>query len=122
MSKRPSDLPDFNNPPLDEVALSVQFEPIQGLQTPQIGLFWSTLRRDFLKTEQHPPLDPVIEQFGPALRPSVRFEISNAHPEPRCWFLREDSTDLIRATRIAVSAIPVSQVFIWCHVITNQLL
>jgi uncharacterized protein (TIGR04255 family) len=96
MSNRPSDLPDFHNPPLDEVALSVQFDPIQGLQTPQIGLFWSKLRSEFPKTEQHPPLDPVIERFGPPPRPSGRFEISNAPPAPRCWFLKEDSTELIQ--------------------------
>ncbi|HED19571.1 MAG TPA: TIGR04255 family protein [Gammaproteobacteria bacterium] len=96
MSNRPSNLPDFDRPPLDEVALSVQFDPIQRLQTPQIGLFWSELRSAFPKTEQHPPLDPVTERFGPSPRPSVRFEISNAPPAPRCWFLKEDSTELIQ--------------------------
>ena len=35
------DLPDFEAPPLIEVAISVQFEPIPDLQTPQIGLLWS---------------------------------------------------------------------------------
>lgn len=96
MYKRPQDLPDFDKPPLDEVALSVQFNPIPGLQTAQIGLLWSKFRKDFPKTEQHPPLDPLTERFGPPTRPSVHLELATSPPAPRCWFLREDGSELIQ--------------------------
>lgn len=96
MDTRPSDLPDFKYPPLDEVALSVQFNPIAGLQSPQLGLLWSGFREQFPNTEQHPPLDPIIENFGPPTRPSVRLEMTNTLPIPRCWFLKEDGTELIQ--------------------------
>jgi len=96
MYNRPQDLPDFDNPPLDEVALSVQFDPIPGLQTAQIGLLWSKFRKDFPKTEQHPPLDSITERFGPPKRPSVQLELAMSPPAPRCWFLKEDGTELIQ--------------------------
>jgi uncharacterized protein (TIGR04255 family) len=96
MDKRPNELPDFARPPLDEVALSVQFDPLPALQTPQIGLLWAKLRADFPHTEQHAPLDPVIERFGQPARSSLRFEFSNAPAAPRCWFLKQDGTELIQ--------------------------
>ncbi len=96
MDSQERDLPDFENPPLTEVALSVQFDPLPGLQTPQIGLLWSTFRERFPRTEQHPPLDPLIEKFEPPSQPSIRLEISNAPPAPRCWFLNEAGSELIQ--------------------------
>lgn len=96
MNTRPDDLPDFEAPPLDEVALSVQFQPIQGLLTPHIGLLWEKYRSQFPITEQHQPLDPVIERFGHPGSPSLKFELSKSPPSPRCWFLNKDSTELIQ--------------------------
>lgn len=96
MNTRLNDLPNFEAPPLDEVALSVQFQPIPGLQTPQIGLLWENYKDRFPRTEQHPPLDPVEERFGPPVSPSVKFELSTSPPLPRCWFLNEESTELIQ--------------------------
>jgi len=96
MDSKERDLPDFENPPLTEVAISVQFDSLPDLQTPQIGLLWSKFRDRFPKTEQHPPLDPIIEKFGPPSQPSIRLEISNAPPAPRCWFLNEAGSELIQ--------------------------
>jgi len=91
-------LPDFQNPPVVEVALAVQFEPLTALRTPHLGLLWSIWRDRFGKTEEHPPLDPVMERFGtPALLgggPGIR--IASAPPVPRCWFLNESGTELIQ--------------------------
>ena len=67
-------LPSYENPPVVEVALSVQFEGPQTLRTPELGLFWQGLRDRFPKLEEHPPLDSVIGQFGRLPRPgSPRF-------------------------------------------------
>ena len=70
-------LPDFAKPPLAEVALSVQFEPLEKMRTPQIGLLWNDFRQRFPDTEEHPPLDSVIERFGipRASAPEVRMQM-----------------------------------------------
>jgi len=91
-------LPDFNNPPVTEVALSVQFEPVSGLRTPQLGLLWQEFRERFPKTEEHPPLESVIEQFGirPTRKGEVRFEMLEGPPMLRYWFLNQKGTELIQ--------------------------
>ena len=91
-------LPEFANPPLAEVALSVQFEPLEKLRTPQIGLLWSEFRQRFPVTEEHAPLDSEFERFG-APRTSaiqVRMQMLETLPVPRVWFLNETGTELIQ--------------------------
>jgi uncharacterized protein (TIGR04255 family) len=96
MSNVQPPLPDFADPPVTEVALSVQFDPLTALRTPHLGLLWRRFRDRFRKTEEHLPLPPVIEKFG-LLGPAklgVRFE---AIPSvPRCWFLNETGTELMQ--------------------------
>lgn len=91
-------LPDFTNPPVVEVALSVQFEPLSNLRTPQAGLLWSQFRAQFPKIEEHPTLNSVIEKFGVhRSRPvGIRIEMENKPPMPRCWFLNTSGTELIQ--------------------------
>ncbi len=96
MADSESQLPDFENPPLTEVAISVQFESLPALQVPQIGLLWSKFRDRFPNTEQHTPLDPVIESFEQPVHPKIQFEISNVPPVPRCWFLNDAGSELVQ--------------------------
>jgi uncharacterized protein (TIGR04255 family) len=95
-----SSLPEFENPPLIEVALSVQFERLESLRSPQLGLVWQQFRDRFPKTEEHAPLDPVFEQFGSRPgRPGVRLELVSAPPSPRLWFLNEAGTELVQVQK-----------------------
>ena len=91
-------LPEFDNPPVVEVALSVQFDPLPELRTPQLGLLWQTVRERFPRIEEHPPLEPSVETFGtrPAAEPGVRFEMMRRLPVPRVWFLNREGTELIQ--------------------------
>ena len=94
----PSALPDFTDPPVVEVALSLQYEPLTALRTPAMGLLWSEFRDRFPKDEEHAPLDPVIERFGVKVpqKVGVRVEMMQKPPVPRCWFLNEAGTELIQ--------------------------
>jgi len=98
MSDMQSPFPDFTDPPVVEVVLGVQYEPLPALRTPQIGLLWSEFREHFPKLEEHAPLDPMMERFGIAGTPraNVRFEMMQKPPVPRCWFLNEAGTELIQ--------------------------
>ncbi len=97
MSARPAGLPEFANPPLVEVALSVQFAPLAKLRSAQIGALWAAIfRRDFPRTEEHMPLPASREEFDRGVAPSVRVEFSDRPPVPRFWFLNEAGTELVQ--------------------------
>ncbi len=91
-------LPEFDNPPVTEVALSVQFERLDSLKTPQLGYIWGAFRERFPKTEEQPPLEPVVEQFGPrrGRRPGVRLQLSPGPLRPRIWLINEVGTELVQ--------------------------
>jgi uncharacterized protein (TIGR04255 family) len=95
-------LPDYDNPPINEVVLGVQADTLK-LTTPLIGLFWTLSRDVYPEFQVHPALDPVIELFGeemprtigPGSRvPALRLL---AQPEtPRCWFIEESGSRLVQ--------------------------
>jgi len=94
---RPSHLPDFENPPVTEVVLSIQFERLRfGIR--DIGLLWREFRSAFPGFEERPPLQAVFERFEPGAlsAPEVRFELVDKPPMPRIWFLNEAGTVLIQ--------------------------
>jgi uncharacterized protein (TIGR04255 family) len=91
-------LPEFENPPVTEVALSVQFDKLARMGTPQLGCIWLEFRDRFPKTEDHPPLEPTFEQFGRKAAGShgVRLQIVSTPPCPRLWFLNESGSELVQ--------------------------
>lgn len=93
---RKRDLPDFTNPPVIEVAISVQFERLTGLHTAHLGLLWNEFRNRFPRTEEHPPTNPVIENLGVFRPPQLRVQVETVMPVPRVWFLNEAGTELIQ--------------------------
>ena len=96
MASSKGNLPEFHNPPLTEVLISVQFDPIPDLQVPQIGLFWSRIRDRFPSTEQHPPLEPATEKFGPPTPQKIQLSFYQAPPLSRTWFLNGRGSELIQ--------------------------
>lgn len=90
------DLPDFDAPPVVEVSLSVQFDPLPNLRATQIGLLWNQFRDRFPKTEEHGPIDPQFELFGQQKSTRPRLELMETPPLPRFWFLNEAGTELIQ--------------------------
>ena len=96
MAAEQASLPDFERPPVVEVALSIQFEAIADLRAIQLGALWGEFRERYPRAEEQAPLEPVFEEFGlPApMRPRIRLE--RIPPVPRCWFTTEDSTHLLQ--------------------------
>lgn len=94
----PGDLPEFERPPLVEVVLGVQFEPLERLRVVHLGLLWQDFRDRFPRTEEQVPLEPAVELFG-ATRPTqplVRFTVRERPPVPRVWLLSHSGTELIQ--------------------------
>ena len=61
---RPADLPNFNKPPVTEVALSVQFDTIAAFSNVYAGLLWAGCRSEYPVASEKPSLPPQFETFG----------------------------------------------------------
>jgi hypothetical protein len=100
----PPTLPEFEKPPVVEVALSVQFDRLNA-SVAHLGLLWHRFRDRFGQVEEKPELPPAFERFGPAKRmPGVRFEVG-AVPGLRLWFLDEKGSELIQVQRVSTATL-----------------
>lgn len=50
----PTDLPDFENPPAVETLLGFYYAPLGGWTTPNFGLFWQEIRKEYPRVEVQP--------------------------------------------------------------------
>ncbi len=99
VSERPADLPEFDNPPVSEVVLSVQFSELQKYRLIHVGLLWDRFRRSgFNDFSEHLPLEQRYETFGPQETPQPKLKIitSKEMPMPRFWFIKEGGNELVQ--------------------------
>ncbi len=97
MTRRPTDLPDYASPPVSEVVLGVQFNSLDGLLAPHLGLIWNEFKAQFPLIEQHLPLDPAFETFGDRAAPALqmpRWMLSA--PTPRIYLVNTKRTELLQ--------------------------
>lgn len=94
-------MPRFDSPPVLETALSAAFSPLEGWGVPHFGILWSRIRDQFPEFKVHPPLEAEVEKFGsaPVAEPAMQFQLLDGLPEPRCWFLHQDKSQLIQVQR-----------------------
>jgi uncharacterized protein (TIGR04255 family) len=93
---RRSDSPDFSNPPVVEVALSVSFEPLNGYTSAHTGLYWNRVRDQFERAEEHPPYKiPLENEVAEPTARGMNVEVLK-HLEPRIWLVNSDETELIQ--------------------------
>jgi len=88
--------PDFNRPPVVEVAISVHFDELGGFKPLHFGLLWERLRDRYPKTEFYPAVGPTIELFDTKGAPNVAFRFDTNLPVGRCWYLNESGTELLQ--------------------------
>jgi uncharacterized protein (TIGR04255 family) len=91
-------LPKFIHPPVVEVALSVQFQPVLGFTAAHIGLIWNKFRDRFPSVEQHVPIASLIERKGVSNRQlAEQFIFSpEANLTPRLWMINKSSDQLLQ--------------------------
>jgi uncharacterized protein (TIGR04255 family) len=95
-SGRPS--PAFDNPPVIETLLGVQFIPLK-LSVVHLGLFWARVREMYPLYRIQPPLSVAVEDFESGPR-NINVELKTlAEPPIRCWFITEDEAHLIQVQR-----------------------
>ena len=90
-------LPDFDEPPVIETVLGVEFAPLEKWSIPHFGLFWARIKDDYPHHQALPPISSRIEKFGAETKqpqpPKLELvsEIS-----VRCWFVNTPKTRLIQ--------------------------
>jgi uncharacterized protein (TIGR04255 family) len=90
-------LANFENPPVIETVLSLQFEKLAALQTVHLGLFWRKVRDRYPRTEDRPALAPVFERFPEQHHGGrVQFETSEILSLPRLLLLDDAGAELIQ--------------------------
>lgn len=94
--ERPFDLPDFENPPLSEVALGVQFVPPDKYSQIFAKDVWDLYRREYPILNQVEPIPPVFETFGTRPLADGAISLQGGVTHDRYWFISEDSKDLIQ--------------------------
>ncbi len=89
-----TDLPEFDNPPVVEVAIGVQFRPLPGLQGLNLAPLQAVWRDAYPVTQEHPPVMPVIEG-DPQGAGQLRLSLLPV-PVVRQWFLSESGNELVQ--------------------------
>ncbi|HWQ36012.1 MAG TPA: TIGR04255 family protein [Blastocatellia bacterium] len=92
-------LPKFDNPPLIEAALGIEFEPLQRWDILHFGLFWGQIRNKYPQYIIQPPLDSQLEVFGESNKQVTMTFPFVGPPEVRCWFINQPQTWLLQVQR-----------------------
>ncbi|WP_425616035.1 TIGR04255 family protein [Anatilimnocola sp. NA78] len=82
----------YGQPPLVEVAMSVQFAPPKGFHLGHFGVLWSLMRGDYTQAKATQPIIPIPDDFGnkgPWLPQTLRLALIDS---PECR-LQMNSTD-----------------------------
>jgi uncharacterized protein (TIGR04255 family) len=87
---RPSELPDYTNPPIDEVILGAQFNRLPNFTQAHVGLLWSEVKDKYPRTQDQPPL---IGPFKPEMSGVPFFQNAGAF---RVWLLSADDTEILQ--------------------------
>lgn len=84
--------PHFNKPPINEVAICVVFNKIDGFQAVHFGEFWAKIRENFPKVQDVAPLKNVTDLDGQ----TIEVQFSSTPPLPRVWFEGTTRHELIQ--------------------------
>lgn len=94
-----ADYPDFDKPPVVEVALAVHFAQLPGLNAARVGAYWWTgLRDEYTVTGQRPRMTPTVEMAdGSVLTQMLQLPLGGPPQTMPCsTFLKPDGTRLIQ--------------------------
>ena len=103
VTMRPPDLPDFGEPPVDEVAIAVRFAPLENFSNAHMGLFWDRIRSEYPRVQDQARIEAQIE---PLVSPSlsgvaapITFQIPgmiSGIPSARLWMISEDDSYVVQ--------------------------
>src|SRR4030042_1305232 len=90
-------LPEYEKPPVVEVAVMVQFEA-PSLRIHQIMHWWSRIKDEYPGLEQAPAIQTATESFdiSKISHPKVQFQLLDSPPVPRLFLKKAADTELIQ--------------------------
>jgi len=95
--KRPIHLPNYNEPPLTEVALGVQFTPVNGYKSVYSAKVWELFKENFPKVQEFPLTETQFETFGGMnVQPSFQLQVGTPPVGSRLWFLSDDESHILQ--------------------------
>lgn len=87
-------LPSYDEPPVNEVAVSLQFSNILPIRGVDLGAIAAHFADEYPAVEEHPPVPPIVLS-GPAFN----FSMGSEFDLPRLWFVNDESTRLVQMQR-----------------------
>jgi uncharacterized protein (TIGR04255 family) len=94
---RPPELPEFEAPPINELVMGVQFNPVRGYSLIRAGEVWDLFKSEYPVVQEQGELPPRFETYGGGVEPfAVGFNILNSPPHPRFWFLAPGGDQLLQ--------------------------
>jgi uncharacterized protein (TIGR04255 family) len=88
--------PFYSEPPLVEVSVSAQFEPIEEIHLGYLGLIWEIYKDRYPQVEHIEELPHSIEKFGVIQRDIPRFQFQQSMPFPRMRLTSVDNKNVIQ--------------------------
>lgn len=89
--------PKYNNPPVVETVIGVQFPELRGFHAAHFGLYWETIRDRYAKVENRPTLEPDRERFPRQPIPLLpAIQALQRMPTNRVWFTDTSDSQLIQ--------------------------
>lgn len=96
-------LPKFDNPPVVETVIGVQFAPLVSLSNAHVGWYWKEcLDAGWTKVEQTTPLADQFETFGEErswVRPGIRIGIRPQSEPDRLQIIQDNDERMIQVQR-----------------------
>ena len=90
---------DFERPPVEEVMLSILFQPLDQFLAPHLGEIWREFKKyGFVYTSAHGSVAPAIESFSNQI-PQPQVHISNIPDFQRILFTHESGGQILQVQR-----------------------
>ena len=91
-------LPEYENPPVVETSVGIQFDGLDGYRSLHAAKFWDRVRGEYSRLEEFPPLEPVFETFGQSSgqAPQMQMELVQGAIQPRFFFINEGGNQLVQ--------------------------
>lgn len=94
---RPKHLPDFSNPPLDEVVFGIQFVPVPNLTSLSACKTRDLFIKNYPIIKEVAPLDSQFETFGgPNSQPGFHLKLGASPIQSRFWFISREEDHLLQ--------------------------